>query len=374
MSFQHDQMAHIATTKLIADIRSGRSEWLPANRLTTNSTYWQGVLDWPRPDNAFQDSSTGASLALEFKPPGHGKSEYVRGMGQALTYLDMFELSLLVVPFKANDDFQIADYLRRVLDGPYADNLSVGIMAYGADPAVLEAVIPVRPRPGVAPPLPTGRAVFWAYWRDLSQYDLFVLLSNMDKGQCVFNIAHEKYWTKTRTTGKALNWEGGRRKKPALDKSHASERANDSLSLRHLGLIDSSSQITADGYDLLRIGKVYGPESQAFLAKLAQRILLDGRHLELIFWVDDKQKQLAPSEKEDHDAFRANLDRELEVAGIIPHLPVASGKTTFLRDEPKLWNKLGLLMTSGPSKRKYFYRGEGYRFDWRKIVSVAALS
>jgi len=367
MSFQHDQMAHIATGRLIKDIRAGSIEWAPPRRLTTQSTFWQGVLNWPRPDNAFQDSSTGASIAVEFKPPGHGKSEYVRGLGQALTYLDAFELALLVIPFKANDGFAIAEYFRRVLHSNFAATLAVGVMAYGADPSALEVVVPVRPRPGTPPPLPTGRAVFWAYWRDLSQHDLFTLLSIMDAKGCTFDAAYDTYWERHRAKGRALTWEAAKRKRPAAGKSYASEKANDGLSFRHIGMIDSSLHITGDWYDLLRIGKVYGAESVAFLVKLAQRILLDGRHLELIFWIDDQQKKLPAAEKQDHTSFRLALDRELQSAGIIPHVPNAVGKTTFLRDEPKLWNKLGLLVSSSGS---YFVAGEGYRFNWRQIVST----
>jgi hypothetical protein len=165
MSFQHDQMAHAATDRVLTDIRSGNSRWLPPGTLTAHSTYWQGVIDWPRPDNGFQDSSSGSSLALEFKPPGHGKSEYVRGLGQAVTYLNLFELALLIVPSKASDGFEIANYLRDVLNGDYAKALSIGLMQYHSDPADLSPLVHVRPRSGSAPPLPSGRPVFWAYWR-----------------------------------------------------------------------------------------------------------------------------------------------------------------------------------------------------------------
>jgi hypothetical protein len=369
MSFQHDQMAHSATSKLLADIRAGTVDWLPVNRLTPISTYWQGVIDWPRPDNAFQDSSTGASLAIEFKPPGHGKSEYVRGVGQALTYLHVFELSLLIVPRRANDGFDIAGYLGKILDSEYAGKVAVGVMAFAADPAALEIIVPVRPRVGPTPALPSGRAVFWAYWRDLSQHDLLTLLSILDAKQCTFDTAFDAYWVRHRMRGKARNWEGGARKKPGANKSYASEQANDGLSFRHVGLIDSSGQITAEGYELLRIGKVYGPESRVFLSKLAHRVLLDGRHLELIFWIDETQRQIAVADKQDHLQFRVALDQGLQAAGIIPHVPQPTGKSTFLRDEPKVWNKLGLMLHVAG---KYFISGEGYRFNWRQIVSVVS--
>ncbi|HUY35453.1 MAG TPA: hypothetical protein VMV69_22100 [Pirellulales bacterium] len=370
MSFQHDQMAHAATSRLLGDIRRGNNGWLPAGRLTNVSTYWQGVIDWPRPDNAFQDLSRGSSLAVEFKPPGHGKSEYVRGLGQALTYLDAFELALLIVPSRAIDGFDIAEYLGAILNSDYAAALAIGVMAFAANPAELRIVVPVRPRAGDAPPLPSGRTVFWAYWRDLSQHDLYMLLVLLDKKQCTFDEAYDLYW-KRRMARAARTWEGKPRKKPDATKSFASEQANDGLSMRHVALIDSSWRLTAEGYELLRTGKVYGPESQAFLSKLAQRVLLDGRHLELIFWIEETQRRLALADKQEHLQFRSSLDRELQGAGIIPHLPIATGKTTFLRDEPKLWNKLGLLVT-GP--RSYFFPGEGYRFNWRQIVSVVSMT
>ncbi len=371
MSFQHDQMAHIAATKLIADIRSSNCAWLPANRLTINSTYWQGVIDWPRPDNAFQDSTTGASLALEFKPVGHGKSEYVRGLGQALTYLDRFELATLIVPYLANDGFEIATYLEQVLTSNYSSALSVGLVAYGSNPSELVPIVPVRARVGEIPALPTGRAVFWAYWRDLSQFDLFFMLDLIDKRQCDFGTAYDLYWKRFRLKGSALTWEKRPRKTPLANKSNKSEKANDGLSFRHIGLINSSSQLTAEGYELLRIGKIYSPDSEAFLSRLAYQVLMHGRHLELIFWVEEAQKQLSLADKSDNATFVSCLDARLQRDGIIASTPNPTGKTTFLRDEQKLWNKLGLLITSGSN---YFFPNEGYRFNWRRIVSIVGTS
>jgi len=308
-------------------------------------------------------------LAVEFKPPGHGKSEYVRGLGQTLTYLDAFELGLLIVPKFANDGFEISSYLSSVLGNSCTANLAIGLMAYASDPSALTPIVSVRARIGNVPPLSTGRRVFWAYWRDLSQFDLFMLLQILDERQCTFENAYQIYW-KARVKGGARNWEGERRKRPDPTKAYTSEQANDGLSLRHVSLIDSSSRITADGYELLRIAKVYGPESQAFLTKLAQLVLVHGKHLELIFWIDETQKRLPVDEKEEHLHFRAALDRELQLAGIIPHLPDTAGKATFLRDEPKLWNKLGLLVHGAGT---YFFPREGYRFNWRQIVSVVGM-
>lgn len=369
MSFQHDQMAHVATRRLLSDIRAGQAAWLPAGRLMQNTTYWQGVIDWPRPDNAFQDTTTGASLAIEFKPPGHGKAEYVRGVGQVLTYLCTFESSVLVMPVLANGGFHIAKYIADVLNDPAAGRLSVGLITYSADVSDLTTCVNVRPRTGNVPPIPmSGRKVFWGYWRDLSQFDLFVLLDILDRGRCDFDKAYALYWKKFRCKGRAQTWEGNARKIPAARKTFSSEQANDFLSFRHMRLIDSQKRLTGEAYDLLRHGKVYEADSQAFLGKLGHRVLMDGRHLELMFWVDETQREISPSRKVDHTTFLGALDDELQKAGIIPQISKLTGKPTFIRDEPKLWNKLRFLTRK--NGRSYFFENEGYRFDWRQIMST----
>jgi hypothetical protein len=65
--------------------------------------------------------------------------------------------------------------------------------------------------------------------------------------------------------------------------------------------------------------------------------------------------------------FRA-LDKRLQKAGIIKRAPVNRPKPTFLRDEQKLWNKLGLLIPS--SGQSYFHPGIGLVFDWRSIITA----
>lgn len=43
-------------------------------------------------------------------------------------------------------------------------------------------------------------------------------------------------------------------------------------------------------------------------------------------------------------------------------------KNSYMRDEIKLWNKLGLLYAH--SKRSYFFPSEGYKFNWERITDV----
>jgi hypothetical protein len=362
-------MSHSVGKALLEAVRAGTADWVPAARLSPATTYWQGVVDWPRPDQAFQDTSTGSSVAIEFKPPGHAKGEYVRGVGQIVTYLDTFEAAAIVVPRLASDGFPISDYLSDLLQKPFANALPVGLLDYTTDPALVRTRIPVRPRAGSVPPIPTGkRKVFWAYWRDLSQYDLFDILQRMDAGH-TYDRAFEYFWRTRRAKGKARTWEGNNRKANAAGTPFAkSEHINTELSLRHAGLIDSTGRLTEDGIDMVRVGKVYGPESVAFRYRMGYQVLVIGRHLELLFWVNEAQAQLSRRDRGTSKKFYRALDDRLIAEGIITPAR-GRAKPTFLRDEPKLWNKLGLLVRTPGGQ--YVFRGEGFRFEWRTIVDMA---
>ncbi|MFH0817499.1 MAG: hypothetical protein V1909_02585 [Candidatus Micrarchaeota archaeon] len=369
MIYEHHHMAHLATSAMLSDIRKGQATWTVNNRLSPKTTYWQGVADWPRPDNAFQDSSNGSSLAIEFKPPGHDKGEYVRGLGQAVTYLQNFEMSAMVLPHRANDGYPIAAYLADLLESKIAPRLPIAVFEYAGDPSQLTVRLALAPREGKSPSIPKrDKRVFWAYWRDLSQFEIFELLCELDRPGATYERAFRKFWSKLRSRGKALNWEQATRKPTSSEAYFYSEKINTNLSMRHIGLIDSRGCLTDAGYDLLHHGKIYGPSSISYLMKLGNLILTFGRHLELMLWIEEKQRIVPARHKKDATGFLRVLDRELEKAGIIAEAPKGMAKATFLRDEPKLWNKLGLLMKSGANS--YFFPKEGYRFNWKTCIEM----
>ncbi|MBM3302344.1 MAG: hypothetical protein FJY85_20625 [Deltaproteobacteria bacterium] len=323
----------------------------------------------------FEDRTTKSSLAVEFKPPGQPKREYVTGLGQSLTYLRDFEFSALIVPEQTEDRFPIADYFKECLEEEYATQIPIGLFAYAKDPSNpgdLHALVPLRNRSKPLNRIPqgVGRSVFWSYWRDLSNHDLLFLLGELSRGRGkTFEDAYRRYWSRLMTKGRALTWERNPRKAKEPDApSFSAERLNSFLSVRHIGLVDASGNITEDGLRLARFGDVYGADSAWFLNSLANRVLIHGRHLELIFWVDEQQRRLPLSPKRNAGDFYAALDRSLQQEGIIARVPDGSGKPTFLRDEQKLWNKLSLLVPS--DRQSYFHSGVGLVFNWRNIISA----
>jgi hypothetical protein len=369
MSFEHNQLAYEATAKLLRQVRDGQATWLNGvTQLTSSTGYWHGFAEWPRPDGMFEDRSTNTTLAIEFKPPGHQKAEYVRGLGQAVTYLRAFDYAVIVVPRLAVDKFPIANYLADTLKQSFSSTLPIGVFSYEQGASDLASLLDLRIRQGEPPQDRIGveRTVFWAYWRDLSNYDLLDIIVQMDSRQQDFDKAFQEFWDNKLSKGLAKTWEGTNRK-PYSANSFNSQKANTYYSLRHVGLLDAIGQLTEAGYNLSRIGRVYGPSSVAFLQQLSRLVLLDGRHLELIFWVEQQQRKIDEANKLDSSSYYQELDDQLEVQGII-RSPSGKAKATFLRDEPKLWNKLGLLLPY--DHRSYFYPKYGLAFNWRTIISA----
>ncbi len=370
MSSKHNFLALQVSDKLLMQIRAGYASWIPA-RLTTKTIRWQSMADWPRPDMAFEDRTTKSSLALEFKPPKQTKREYITGLGQACTYLKDFEYSGLIVPDRADDGYPIAEYLSDLLEN-VASPLPIALFSYGS---CLSDITPLRSlcereNPPISIPRGIGKKKFWAYWRDVSNYELLEMLRIADQlKKPIFDKIFDRFWAHYACKGKAKNWEGQIRslKRPA-QKSYSGEKTNAYLALRHTGLLDSKANLTAQGYRLLHTGRIYGADSSAFIDLLAYNVLTEGQHVELIFWLEKAQRNIVANKKKKAETFYKALDQALADEGIIPPRPKISAKPTFLRDEFKLWNKLGLLEHG--ARKQYFHSGYGLAFDWRKIVSI----
>jgi hypothetical protein len=362
----HNELTFRASRWMLDQLRAGTPAWSVAD-ITPAVTLGSWFEAWPRPDETFYDANTDRSLAVEFKPPGHGKREYVTGLGQCLTYLNAFDYALLVTPFESLDGFAIANYLGETIRSKPLEAAPLGILAYTADPqADMQMVEALRPRSDKVDAAAKQRSTFWGYWRDLSQYDVLDLLAFIDS-QGGFDNAYQRFWDQQLSVGKARLWDGKFRKpwKPTL---FGPNKINTNLSLRHASLISSDGLLTQEGLHLLQLGKVYGADSLAFRDTLARHVLLDSRHLELIYWIYEVQRSL-DAKHETSSEHLAALDQRLIDEGVI-NPPAGHAKPTYIRDEPKLWNALGLLQRR--TKASYFWPEVGLIFNWRRITAVVA--
>lgn len=366
MGFEHNSLAQKVSSNLLHGLRTSQAGSWATPRLTDKCILWQGIVDWPQPDISFEDPGTRATLALEFKPPNQTKREYVTGVGQMLTYLQGFEFAGLVVPDLAGDGYPIAEYLARVFASEL-EGKPVALFSYQKDVSQLTVRRALTPRTDPPPtPQMRGRGTFWAYWRDLSNHDVLALLIALDaQPKRGFDKTFRDFWSKQVLKRKAYDWNGRIRKRDPQT-SVGPEVLNARYALRHCNLIDASGRVTLEGLELLQIGKIYGADSDAFMLMLARRVLLDGNHLELILWIEAQTRGMPAADKKTPEEYTAAIDEALVARGIIAPR-TANATKTFFRDEAKLWNKLGLL--ERVSSRRYFFTDEGYRFDWRKIIS-----
>lgn len=279
-----------------------------------------------------------------------------------------FQYAALVVPTLDREGDKIGEYLRDTLNDSFGRSLPIALFQYDQDPANLTPLVPLRLRTE-APVIPggSGRDVFWTYWRDLSQFDVYEVLHLLyTQDTPNFSAAYTDFWNEFMLAGRAKKWEGLFRTIRA-GRNKAPEEANARISLLHLGLIFSSGGLTTAGYNLLRLGQVYQPDSVVFMHDLCHRVLGAGKHLEMILWVEDNQKKLLTSSKSSRQVYFAALDEALVDAGVIA-APSGRSKPNYIRDEPKLWNKFGLFIPY--NGKSYFHPGIGLVFNWRQIIAA----
>lgn len=371
----HDAMATKCGDQILNNIRSGNVQYAQVFSTSLSRT---SDWTWPRPDYVCFDSVNNCTYAIEFKPTNQTKREYLCGLGQALSYLQKHMYSGLVVPSVADDGFPIAAFINATLQSPEFNDVGISLYEYDPKTLVVSVLKPIRKKRTVGA-LQVSTPVnntFWCWWRDLSQYELFDLLSlsyryNEKAGDIYTDYVFPAFWNELQT-GNALTWEGNSRKAASVN-SMNQQKQNYKIPLNQLELWNpANGKLTELGMKLLQIGKLYGPDSQDFMSALTYLILIDGKHLELIKKVENYQRSVAI--QNNSDSFLVGLEAHLQSIGCIgPRKPGArkgnaTSKPSYVRDEPKLWNKLGLLEKKGA--RQYFFPGEGYHFNWHVIADA----
>lgn len=371
----HDAMATKCGDQILRNIRAGNSQY---QQIFSTSLSRISDWTWPRPDYVCFDAINKCTYAIEFKPTNQTKREYLCGLGQALSYLQKHMYSGLIVPTVADDGFKISSFINDTIQAPEFNDVAISLYEY--DPqtlsvSILRPISSVRNINALKVANPSNNT-FWCWWRDLSQYELYDLLSlsfkyNDFSGDIYSQCIWPDFWNKL-SLGQTLTWEGNRRK-PASTNSQNQLKQNYKISLNQLDLWNpATGKLTELGYRLLQVGKLYGPNSRDFLCALAYLVLIDGKHLDLIKIVENYQKTaIIPN---DVNSFLVGLETNLQANGCIgPRKPAAkktngTSKPSYIRDEPKLWNKLGFLEMKGT--KQYFFPTQGYIFNWHEISDV----
>ena len=378
MSSKHDQMASTACSFLLDNLRAGNSKLC---QIFSTNIRRVGFGGWPEPDFVLKDYGLDATFALEFKPPFQTKREYLTGLGQATAYTKTYNYAGLIIP-EESEKFLISDYIQQVARQPETLGIPLCVFKYKNEQDLmlkrdnsLTLIKEISNKRTKFTPLKSfnNEKVFWTWWRDTSPSEIYQLLDLSsqyhDRSSDIYSdFVWPEFW-KIIQRGKARDWEGVTRNIKSAEKSH---KQNYKIPLFGLGLIESSSgELSNFGYDLHKIGKLYGPESMYFKDALAKRLLVEGKHLELIqlfieFQDSCEEAYLSTSS----NCFKA-FENFLDLRGLIPKRKpgrrTTGKKNAFIRDEPKLWNKLGFLQFHGS---QYFKADKGVKFNLNKLIKL----
>lgn len=374
MAQTHDYGAEMCGSFILEKIRAQESDF---KQVFSPSTVRIGDFDWPRPDFVIQDLDTSATYALEFKPPMQSKREYVCGLGQSITYLQHHTYSGLILPKVADDGFPIASFIEDVFSSWPMEHSPISLYIYESDFSKVEIKKQIlTTRENFTPQTIEGSSkTFWCWWRDMSFSDIFQLLKlsfdyNHFEGDIYSEHIYPRFYEML-ISGECYDFEGHKRNVNPSDSSRKSLKQNYRIPLVQLGLCTGlECRLTKLGFKVLSLGTRYGVNSRIFTDAIAYLVLTDGKHIDLINFIDKFQRlNTIPGSSE---AYKLLLEDNLTQQGLIgrrkPTAITTNAKATYIRDEFKLWNKFGLLLPK--NRTAYFFPNEGLRFNWERITEI----
>lgn len=374
MSQSHDEYATYYGNQILSRIRSAHPDF---KQIFSASLTRTGDWDWPRPDYVCYDEELRATYALEFKPPFQSKREYLTGLGQSIAYLQKHTYSGLIIPYYADDGFPIAEFISKTLFSEEFSNVPTSLYAYYNDTNDINILRPITNlrTTGTTPLEKDVTETFWCWWRDMSHYELYDLLYlsfvfSRETGDIYTKFIYPKFYN-AMINSNTRQWNGTPRKRTPTEQSKKSEKQNYKIPLVQLGLWSrSEGRLTDLGFKLLEIGTKYGSDSQKYIDYLTYLVLVNGKHLDLIQLIENFQTNNNISSNSSQHSL--DIEKYLTEQGCIgkrkPTAIKTGAKNSYMRDEMKLWNKLGLL--NHCSNKSYFFPNRGYVFDWKRITDI----
>ena len=364
---------------ILGDIQCKKNEW---NYLFSGKM--RRIADWdePIPDYVYMDIENDKTVAFFFTLPNQEKEYYLEYIEKSVKILNRHDYCILILPEYVGVD-SIGTIIETRLYEQNLSSLPIALLEYLPD-VNIDSIVKynitrrlIENANRSVQKTRTEKKSYWCWWRDASYYEIFQLLElsqkyNSENGDIYTKYIYPEFY-ELMIGGNTKQWNSKPRHKTFSKASFKAEKQNYKIPLVQLGLwTHENGKITPKGRKLLFIGGYYGPESEEYFNSLAKMILLDGKHLDLIREVVEFQKKNASIIPETSEEFFVLLDLYLtgkESMGTRKPTAVKTGaKKAYVRDEPKLWNKLGLVITQ--SGGRYFKPYEGIEFDWNKINSI----
>ena len=329
---------------------------------------WQN--SWVR--YAYQDNESGKTLAILFDEDYEDVLEYsMRAVQAYSSCIVCFSLSLL----------QNASELVSTIAQKDLGSLAIGVIAY--DGALNISVIRKMAIPSnyATARSSSEQKSYWCWWRDASHYEVATLLQlsseyDEEDGDIYTQYVYPRFF-EMMLNGETKKWDGSPRAKTYSTSSYKAEKQNYKIPMFQLGFWDADTgHLTHKGKALLNLVNTFGSDSKEYFDSLAKTILIDGKHLDLIKDLDEFQKgcpELIPeSSAEFFVLFDDYMMSKNSMGTRKPSAVTTGAKKAYIRDEPKLWNKLGLInLVNGA---RYFQPFHGIDFNWKRINEILLTS
>lgn len=320
---------------------------------------------------AFQDLESKKTVAILFRNDCESndnlKEKTIRALNSFDSVIDAFDAGSLM------DASQYADLIEK--EGLFP--LAIGVVVYDNNGNISTMKQLMIPHNVAVKRTEKEQKSYWCWWRDASQYEVALLLKLSKKYDLVGgDIYTDKVYPEffqLMIEGKTKKWDGTPRKKTFSKASFKSEKQNYKIPMCQLGLWTvETGHITGKGKKLLNVVETYGEGSSEYFDCLAKMILLDGKHLDLVKDLEDFQQseaEIIPKTSAEFFILFDNYMMEKNSIGTRKPSAIKTGaKKSYVRDEPKLWNKLGIIKMQSPSR--YYRPFVGIKFNWERINKV----
>ena len=335
--------------------------------------HYRRIATWDTPDieYAYQIIESLRTIAFIFLDKNGDATEWIKQGLDALSHYDS------CIACFASEALNEANYFCDLLVEKSLDSLQIGIVAY--DNSEHFAIIKMYTRSDNTSKKRSKaeKKSYWCWWRDASHYEIATLLELSDKYDSIDDDIYSKKvypeFYDMMINQETKQWDGSPRHKNYSKASYKSEKQNYKIPMCQLGLWEAETgHITPKGRVLLEVIRSNGDNSQRYINYLSKLILLDGKHLDLIKDLDDFQKNCPEIIPESSEEYFIAFDNYMETKGSIgtrkPSAVKTGAKKAYVRDEPKLWNKLGLVVPSG--KGRYYWPFTGIKFNWSRINEI----
>ena len=415
MQMNHHILAKTTTDSILNKFKS--EEWDCCGgigkdffRVTTDASF-------PSPDAAFYDEENRFLAAFEFKPPTETKRGILTGVGQSIAYLQDSNISFLIAPERL-EDYNLGGYLTELFQKQIFGKLPSGLILYkNENPEDVQLVSNISTSLDTSTPtniktrgITTSR--FWAKHQDLP-IPLFHLLlhcyflrkSNTIsedgfkycwnhylispsiltdfKPKIVYDCNNqviktpagnkdllilEKILNKTRTLSTEERVKKISREIDTEftgDNKFQAYKKNFVTFLKHLRMIDSSGELTDNGFKLYHLGLVNGANSKIFKDYFTKEVLTTGHHLDLLLDLESTIRE--NSDLSFSDCLRL-MEQTYEAKGFLKRNPNRTSgdhnTVGFLKYECILWRSLGILIKDTPTCS---------HVNWKAITEVCSL-